>query len=152
MRATFMNAGMLTSMAVFFTIVISGLSANLPASLSHGLLAAGVSAPVAQRAASLPPASALFAALLGYNPLGRLLSPSVLAALSPAAIANLQSPVFFAGLMAQPFVSGMRWVFWTAMAMSLVGAVASLLRGRRTVMPAVDAYPAGVASTTGAGG
>lgn len=151
MRATFMNAGMLTSMAIFFTIVISGLSANLPSALSHGLLASGVPGPVAARAAALPPASALFAALLGYNPLGRLLAPNVLAQLSPAAAAHLQSPVFFAGLMAQPFVTGMRLVFWTAMAMSLVAALASLLRGGRVRQPVVESQPAGIVTPTGAG-
>ncbi len=128
MRATFINAGMLVSMALFFTIVISGLSAHLPPALDAGLRSAGLPPPLASRISGLPPAAALFAALLGYNPLAHLIPPAVLAQLPAATAGHLTSPMFFSSLVAEPFVESMRLVFWTAVVMSLVAAVASALR------------------------
>ncbi len=129
MRATFVNAGMLISMALFFTIVISGLSAQLPSALHEGLRAGGLPDAAASRASALPPAAALFAALLGYNPLARLLPHALLATLPASAAAHLTSPTFFSSLVAQPFVESMRLAFWTATVMSVVAAFASALRG-----------------------
>lgn len=131
MRATFMNAGMLMSMAIFFTIVISGLSAHLPSALHDGLRSSGLPEAAASRAAALPPAAALFAALLGYNPLAGLLPHSVLATLPASAAAHVTSPTFFSSLVAQPFAASMHLVFWTAVGMSLIAAFASALRGGR---------------------
>jgi EmrB/QacA subfamily drug resistance transporter len=132
MRATFLMAGMLVSMSLFFSIVISGLSTQLPPALETGLRGAGLPAAAAHRAASLPPASALFAALLGYNPLARLLPASVLAQLPATVAAHVTSPQFFSSLISEPFVQSMRLVFWSGCAMSLVAALASVFRsGRR---------------------
>jgi hypothetical protein len=132
MRATFMNAGMLISMALFFTIVISGLSAQLPSALHEGLRASGLPEAAASRASALPPAAALFAALLGYNPLARLLPHALLATLPASAAAHLTSPTFFSSLVAQPFAGSMRLVFWTSVVISVVAAFASALRAGRS--------------------
>jgi len=68
MSATFQNSAMVLSIGVFFTLIILGLAASLPAALSHGLIAQGVPRADAARIAALPPVSIMFAALLGYNP------------------------------------------------------------------------------------
>src|SRR5258708_378599 len=72
MRATFQNSGTLLSIGVFFSLMIAGLAAHLPAALRDGLIAHGVPAGAAGRAASLPPVGSVFAAFLGVNPVQRL--------------------------------------------------------------------------------
>ncbi|HYR61579.1 MAG TPA: hypothetical protein VET24_02955 [Actinomycetota bacterium] len=73
MRATFMNSGVLLSIGLFFSLMIAGLASALPHTMSAGLTAQGIPAPVATRVASLPPVGSLFAAFLGYNPMKTLL-------------------------------------------------------------------------------
>src|SRR6476646_8955374 len=68
MNQTFQNSAQVLSIGIFFTLMIAGLSATLPHTLSSGLEAHGVSAATADHVAHLPPVSILFAAFLGYNP------------------------------------------------------------------------------------
>ena len=75
MRSTFQNSGMSLSIGIFFSLMIAGLAAALPQTLSAGLRAKGVPAAVAAHVAHLPPVSTLFASFLGYNPIGSLLKP-----------------------------------------------------------------------------
>ena len=77
----------------------------------------------------------LFAAFLGYNPIQTLLGPHVLGALPAADRATLTGQEFFPHLISQPFHHGLVIVFTAAIAMSLVGAAASLLTGPRAVEP-----------------
>jgi MFS family permease len=140
MRATMLNAGMMASTAVFFTVVISRLSVTLPPALVHGLEQAGVPASLALQLSHLPAGSALFAALLGYNPFAHLLPPAVLASLGPAA-SRLLEPHFFAQLIAQPFIQSLRVAFFFSLALCVAGAIASLLRGGRPA-PQVQPEPA----------
>ena len=133
MRATFQNAATMLSMGIFFTIVILGLASGLPGVLSTGLVAAGLPAAVAHGVAKLPPTAALFAAFLGYNPLGTLLPSGVLHALPAAARAHLLSLTFFPHLIAPAFMKGLRDAFYISIALSLVAAVVSLLRGNRYI-------------------
>lgn len=128
MRATFMNAGMVISMGVFFTVVISGLAGRLPAALRAGLAQAGAPPSIIAAAQHLPPASALFAALLGYNPFAALLTPSIASHLPAATVASLNSPHFFSSLIGGPFTDSLHVVFYMAAAMSVVAAFASALR------------------------
>ena len=133
MRATFQNAGMVMSMAIFFTIVISGLSVHLPPALRSGLAAAGIPEPLATGISHLPPVAALFSALLGYNPLGNLLPAKVLHMLPGTVTAQLLAPHFFARLISQPFSESLRTVFYMSVGLSLVAAIASLLRGQHYI-------------------
>ena len=73
-RATFFNAGSSLSIGIFFSLMIIGLANTLPAAMSTGLQEQGVSASVAHEVANLPPVGSLFAAFLGYNPMGELLA------------------------------------------------------------------------------
>jgi EmrB/QacA subfamily drug resistance transporter len=128
MRSTFQNAGMTLSIGLFFSIMVAGLSGTLSSSLSHGLTAAGLPAATAARVAGLPPVSVLFAAFLGYNPMQTLLGPA-LSALSPARQAVITGHAFFPSLISGPFHHGLSVVFTFALAMCLVAAGASWLRG-----------------------
>ncbi|MEV7780826.1 MFS transporter [Kitasatospora sp. NPDC088351] len=130
MRATFQNAGMVLSIGVFFSLMVAGLAGSLPHTLSSGLTAQGVPAGDAQTIASLPPVGTLFAAFLGYNPIRQLLGPHVLGQLPEANAHTLTGRQFFPQLISGPFHDGLVVVFWLAIAMSLVAAAASLVRGR----------------------
>jgi MFS family permease len=132
MAATFQNSAMVLSIGVFFTLIIVGLSASLPASLLHGLTAQGVPAPAAARLSQLPPTAVMFAALLGYNPIRMLLGPS-LSQLPASSQAYLTGHSFFPSLISAPFAHGLQIAFDFSIACCLVAAVASLLRGKRYV-------------------
>jgi hypothetical protein len=134
MRATFMNAGMVLSIGVFFSLMIAGLSNSLPKTLTGGLTSHGVSPDVAAQVGRTPPVGTLFAAFLGYNPIQNLLEPfHALARLAPHDAATLTGRSYFPHLIAEPFHHGLVIVFSMAIAMSLIAALASLLRGRRYV-------------------
>jgi MFS family permease len=130
MRATFQNAGQVLSIGVFFSLMVAGLARSLPATLGTGLVAQGVPAATADQVAQLPPVGTLFAAFLGYNPIAELLGTNVLNALPPANAANLTGLEFFPRLISGPFHDGLVIVFWLAIAMAVVGALASLLKGK----------------------
>jgi MFS family permease len=138
MRATFQNSGMVLSIGIFFSLMVAGLASSLPHALSAGLTGQGVPAATADRIATLPPVGTLFAAFLGFNPIGELLGPHVLGALPPANAANLTGLQFFPRLISGPFHDGLVIVFWLAIAMAVVGALASLLRGKSVPEAAPD--------------
>ncbi len=132
MRATFQNSGMSLSIGIFFSLMIAGLAATLPRTLTSGLRAQGVPLNVASHVAHLPPVSTLFSALLGYNPIRSLLGPSgALARLPRHNAAVLTGRQFFPHLISGPFHHGLIIVFSAAIAMSVAGALISLLRGGR---------------------
>jgi MFS family permease len=132
MRSTFQNSGMSLSIGIFFSLMIAGLAATLPRTLSSGLRAQGVSPTVAAHIAHLPPVSTLFSALLGYNPMRNLLTPSgELSKLPSHNVSVLTGKQFFPNLIAGPFHHGLIIVFSAAIAMSVGGALISLLRGKQ---------------------
>ena len=148
MRATFQNAGFVLSIGLFFSLMIAGLAARLPATLYTGLTANGVPPATAERIANLPPVGSLFAAFLGYNPIRTLLGPAALSRLSPDQAATLTGTDFFPRLIAGPFQHGLAIVFLAALVMSVVAAGASWLRGGRYVHEELD-QPAAAAARTG---
>ncbi|MCW2883250.1 MAG: transporter [Streptosporangiaceae bacterium] len=134
MAATFMNAGMVLSIGVFFSLMVAGLSNSLPRTLTGGLTSHGVPPDVAQQVGSLPPVGTLFAAFLGYNPIQNLLRPSGTLDRLPAADAHeLTGHRYFPELISGPFHQGLVIVFGLAIVMSLAAALASVLRGRQFI-------------------
>jgi MFS family permease len=150
MRSTFQNSGTAVSIGVVFTLMIIGLSSSLPTTLSNGLTKLGVPTGVAHQVASLPPVSSLFASVLGVNPIQHLLGPSgVLGKLPAASQAELTGRAFFPSLLSGPFHSGLIVVFSVSAALSVLAALASLLRGKRQDQadPAKTADPTHPAKT-----
>jgi MFS family permease len=134
MRGTFFNSGTSLSIGIFFSLMIVGLAHSLPQTLLAGLQGQGVSAGIAAQIAQLPPVASLFAAFLGYNPIERLLGPTgALDHISSGQAATLTGGQFFPQLISGPFHTGLIVVFSAAAAMSVIGALASLLRGGRYV-------------------
>jgi len=141
MNQTFQNSAQVLSIGIFFTLMIIGLAATLPHTLTAGLEAHGVPAATAQQVGHLPPVSVLFAAFLGYDPIRQLVPGRVFAHLTPANRAALSGHSFFPRLIAHPFHNGLHEAFLFAIAACLVAAAASWSRGQRYVhseKPAAD--------------
>ena len=118
MNSTFMNSAQVFSLGIFFSLMIAGLAATLPHTLSSGLIAQGVAPGTAQQIGHLPPISILFASFLGYNPIGHLLGAGALLHLPAAKVAVLTGRSFLPGL---------------SIACCLIAAAASWSRGGRYV-------------------
>ncbi len=131
MNQTFQNSAQVISVGIFFTLMVIGLAASLPPTLSTGLEAHGVAPAVAQKAGETPPISVLFAAFLGYNPIQHLIGAEALAGLAPHAHAVLAGRAFFPQLISKPFADGLDTAFSFAIVACLIAAGASLLRGGR---------------------
>jgi MFS family permease len=138
MRASFYNVGFPISIGVFFSLMIVVLNTKVPQALYNGLIQNGVSATVATELSKLPPVSYLFAALLGYNPLGTLLGPTVLNSLPAGAAATLTSRSYFPQLISASFHQGLIVVFTFSVVICLIAAVASWQRGRKFVYTEVS--------------
>ena len=135
MTASFMNAGSVLSIAVFFSLLVAGLSTSLPSALHDGLTRQDVPPSTAAAVAHLPALGVLFAAFLGHNPL-----PSLLGSLPghvPAAKLNLiTGHQFFPQLIAHPFHDGLVVTFWFAIAVSVTAAAAAAFTGKHPPAPA----------------
>ncbi|WP_374216185.1 MFS transporter [Frankia sp. R82] len=139
MRGTFMNSGQVLSIGLFFSLMIAGLAASLPASLHDGLSARGVPADAVNRVADLPPVGSLFAAFLGYNPMQNLLGADTLNRLPATDAQEITGREFFPHLISGPFHHGLVIAFTMATVMAVIGAFASLLRGGRILDADSDA-------------
>jgi MFS family permease len=130
MRATFQNSGTALSIGVFFSLMITGLAASLPTTLTSGLQRHGVPSGTAHHIASLPPVSSLFASVLGVNPLRHLLQMGgVLGSLPGEAQRVLTGKEFFPHLISAPFHHGLTIVFAVSAGLAFISAAASFTRG-----------------------
>ncbi|WP_230085609.1 hypothetical protein [Arthrobacter sp. AQ5-05] len=145
------RAGILNSRPLNRRGVGAGLSRSLPATLSSGLTAYGVSALDAERVANLPPVSVLFSSLLGYNPVQTLLGPAAMAKLPPADADYLTGRRFFPTLISGPFTEGLTVAFWVCDhrlpggcgSLVTAGRQAHLPRASPTVCPPIGCSPHG---------
>jgi len=133
MRATLVNAGMPLSIGIFFSFMILGMNSIVPLSMYNGLIQNGMPGAIAQKLAAAPALTYLFAAFLGYNPLGTLIPAQVLHALPPAQAATITSRTFFPQLISDAFHHGLFEVFVFSIVMCLIAAGTSWLRGGRYV-------------------
>ncbi len=140
MLATLQNAGQQLSLALFFTVVILGLSAGLGSSVSGALAGAGVGVPdlpILSGLMSSSPTGALFGAFLGENPMQTFLVAAGTVPgwqpLSPTAMSTLLAPHFFADAIAPAFGSALKDAFLFAGSVTAVGALVSASRGARFI-------------------
>ena len=134
MRGTFFNAGSSLSIGIFFSLMIAGLAATLPSTLFTGLIAHHVPAALAtrrrERAAGRQPVRGVPRLQPGADAARRRHAGQQLPAADRTTLTGRE---FFPNLISQPFHHGLVIVFAAAIAMSVIGAVASLVRGRRYV-------------------
>ena len=133
MNSTFQNSAQVFSVGIFFSLMIAGLAAVLPQTMSAGLTAHGVPASLANHIGHLPPVSILFAAFLGYNPIQHLVGTQVLDSLPHQQAAELTGREFFPNLISGPFSSGLHIAFSFAICACLIAAIASWSRGSKYV-------------------
>ena len=133
MLSTLNNMGMPLSMGIFFSLMILGMNATVPAAMYSGLTQHGIPAQIAQQLSSAPPVGYLFAAFLGYNPLATLIPSSVLQTLPAGQAATITSRAFFPQLIAGAFHHGIAEVFIFSMLMCVIAAGVSWLRGGKYV-------------------
>jgi MFS family permease len=135
MRSTFQNMGSVIGLSILFTLVLLVLSRDLPVSLASAASQAG--APQLSSALiQIPPTAAVFAAFLGYNPMGTELNqlPSNLTnSLSPQSVAVLTGKVWFPTAIATAFMSSLGFALYFNVALAVVAAAASVLRGKKYV-------------------
>jgi MFS family permease len=159
MNTTFQNSAQVLSIGIFFSLMIAGLSASLPGSLSDGLVAHGVSRAAAEHAAHLPAVSTLFSAFLGYDPVTRLIGAHQLSLLTASQQHALTGRSFFPNLISGPFQTGLHAALDFAIVASLAAAWASWLRGGHYVyretsatgLEAKDAVAVGAGTDAGVG-
>jgi MFS family permease len=133
MRVTFAQSGMPLSMGLFFTLLVLGLNSKVPSAMRQGLLAHGVPAAAATKLSHLPPLGYMFAAFLGINPLKSLLGPKALSHLTPGQAATITGRSFFPHLIGTPFKDALLLILAFAVAMSVIAAIASALRGEKFI-------------------
>jgi MFS family permease len=152
MNATFMNASMVLSIGIFFSLMVVGLSGSLPSAMQSGLTAQGVPAQAALGISHLPPIAVLFAAFLGYNPMQQLLGPE-LKHLPADRASYLTGRGFFPHLITQPFHNGLVIAFCFAIVACVVAAIASMLtKGQKSAEhESLGSELAGVSGEVGVG-
>ncbi len=135
LQSTATYSGMTLSIGIFFSLMVAGLAGPIRTALFTGLHGHGVPVELAAGIASIPPVGSLFAAFLGYNPLGTLLSEFGVKAseLPPGTYHLLTSKEYFPGLISLAFHHGLEVVFGMAAAIMVLAAVCSVLRGGRTI-------------------
>ncbi|ADZ10234.1 major facilitator superfamily MFS_1 [Methanobacterium lacus] len=128
---TLMNTGFTVSMGLFFTVLIVGITQRFPAEMTSSLVSIGASnlAPLLN---NIPATSALFSALLGYNPIGSILAslpaPAV-ANIPPATLSTLTGTTWFPTTFATAFMPSLQISFYVGALLTGTAAVLSALRG-----------------------
>ncbi|HVB50732.1 MAG TPA: MFS transporter [Acidimicrobiales bacterium] len=151
-QAALMNTGVVLSIGIFFSLMIVGLTKTLPKAMFKGLSTHGVAASQAHAVANLPAVGSLFSSFLGFNPLKSLLKSQTLAHVTHIQWTTLKGKHFFPSLIESPFHHGLIIVFSAAIAMSVVGALFSALRGDKFVheQTSLRAHAGELAESSGA--
>jgi MFS family permease len=135
MNGTLMNTALPLSMCLFFVVIVFSLSNSLPGAFTVALTKAGASSLIPYFT-SVPPTNALFAAFLGYNPVGSVLSHmpySITSTINSQAVNTLTGLEWFPNTIAKVFMSSLEKAFYIGAVFSGIAAVASLLRGRKYI-------------------
>ncbi len=136
LRSTLQNCGQTISQAIFFAIIIISLNTTLPGALATAVASTGCPAQIAAAFSHTPASGALFAAFLGYNPIGTLLQamgPTVTASLPQNTLNVLTGQTFFPNAIASPFMTALTQAFVIAAVLCFLAAVFSALRGKKYV-------------------
>ena len=135
MMFTMFNTATPASIAIFFTIVVIGLTQRFPEAMTSSLASIGA-VQLAPIISNIPPTGALFSALLGYNPVAGILStlPAPIVALIPHSTLNtLTSTTWFASTFENAFIPSLKISFYIAAIISAIAAILSALRGEKYI-------------------
>ena len=129
MNQTFQNSAQVLSIGIFFTLMIVGLSATLPQTLSSGLVAHGVPAATATQVVASPAGLGPVRRVPRLQPGADAARPGRALAREPRQRGGVQGRSFFPNLIEDPFRTGLHEAFAFAIVACLVAAAASWLRG-----------------------
>lgn len=135
MMYTIVNTAFTASMAIFFTIVIVGITQQFPEAITASLTSIGVS-QLAPSMSSIPPTGALFSAFLGYNPVEAMLSalpPALVATIPSSTLTTLTGTTWFPSTFAVAFMPSLQTSFFIGALLCAIAAVLSALRGERYI-------------------
>ncbi len=135
MMYTIMNTAMTASMAIFFTIVIVGITQRFPEAMTSSLASIGA-VNLAPVLSNIPPTAALFSAFLGYNPVNAILGnlpPTFVAHIPQSTLTSLTGTTWFPSTLANAFIPSLRTSFYIGAILSAIGAILSALRGEKYI-------------------
>jgi len=133
LRASMQNIGLLMSFAVFLTLILVGSATALSTSISSALIKVGVPSDVVSELTRIPPAYALFAAFMGYDPMKFLMSQAGVD-LPGSVYAAVTKPTFFPSAIAPAMATGFIYAYHIAAIMAFTAAIFSYLRGREHIV------------------
>ena len=135
MMYTINNTAQTASMAIFFTIIIIGITQRFPEAMTSSLSSIGA-VYLAPALSNIPPTAALFSAFLGYNPVDAILTalPAPLVAHIPQTTLNtLTGTTWFPQTLQNAFVPSLRTSFYIGALLSVIAAILSVLRGEKYI-------------------
>jgi MFS family permease len=135
MMYTITNTAQTASMAIFFTIIIVGITQRFPEAMTASLSSVGAMY-LSPALSNIPPTAALFSAFLGYNPVDAILTalPAPLVAHIPQATLNtLTGTTWFPHTLQNAFVPALRTSFYIGAILSVIAAILSVLRGGKYI-------------------
>jgi len=142
MITTVIMTAFTASMAMFFTIVIVGITQKFPGAMTTSLASIGA-VQLAPVLSNIPPTGALFSAFLGFNPVSTILSalPTQFVSTIPqGTLTILTGTTWFPQTLAEAFMPALRMSFYIGAAFCALAAILSGLRGANYVheMQVVD--------------
>ena len=135
MISTLRNTAGTASMAIFFTIVIVGITQRFPDAMLSSLTSIGA-VNLAPILSNIPPTSALFSAFLGYNPVNAILitlPPSIVTHIPSTTLNTLTGTTWFPSTLANAFLPSLQISFVIGAVISIIAAILSALRGERYI-------------------
>ncbi|EKQ53349.1 MAG: arabinose efflux permease family protein [Methanobacterium sp. Maddingley MBC34] len=135
MLTTIMNTAFTASMAIFFTIVIVGITQRFPDAMASSLAGIGA-AQLTPILSNIPPTGALFSAFLGYNPVETILSsvPSAVVSQIPSAtLTTLTGTTWFPSTLSEAFMPSLQISFYIGAVFCGLSALLSALRGKKYI-------------------
>ena len=135
MISTLRNTAGTASMAIFFTIVIVGITQRFPDAMLSSLTSIGA-VYLAPILTNIPPTAALFSAFLGYNPVNAILTtlpPSIVAHIPASTLNTLTGITWFPSTLANAFLPSLQISFLIGALISVIAALISALRGERYI-------------------
>lgn len=135
MMYTIMNTSFTASMAIFFTIVIVGITQRFPDAVTSSLTSIGA-VKLTPLLVNIPPTGALFSAFLGYNPVETIMAalpPTVVSSIPHATYATLTGTTWFPQMLVSAFLPSLQLSFFIGAAFCAIAAILSALRGDKYI-------------------
>lgn len=135
MMYTIMNTSFTASMAIFFTIVIVGITQRFPDAVTSSLTSIGA-VKLTPLLVNIPPTGALFSAFLGYNPVETIMAalpPTVVSSIPHATYATLTGTTWFPQMLVNAFLPSLQLSFYIGAVFCAIAAILSVLRGDKYI-------------------